>query len=136
MSHSVVNNASDPQGDAMYPVAATEVSVSRPKITLLMVLCGVISATAAGAVSAAAVSDDVPRLVVKFDPESLATDSGARALYRRLVNAAAQVCPDTTGSHLGSSAVQHCRAQAVARAVHQIDNPRLAALSAGSAKRG
>src|SRR5882757_4600597 len=62
------------------------VVVSRPNITLLMVLCGIVSAAAAGAVNAATPDDDVPRLVVRYNAQSLATESGARALYRRLVS--------------------------------------------------
>jgi UrcA family protein len=75
--------------------------------------------------------------VVRYSADSLATDSGARKLYARLVQAAAQVCPaDFTGSRLPSPAVERCRQQSIARAVRQIDSPRLAAVSAGSAKSG
>ena len=112
------------------------VAVSRPTITLMMILCGVVSAAAAGAVSAATLEDDVPRIVVRYSADSLSTDSGARELYERLVHAAAQVCPaDFIGSRLVSPAVQHCREQSIARAVHQIGSPRLAAVYATSAKR-
>jgi UrcA family protein len=113
-----------------------QVAVARPKITLLMVLCGVVGAAAAGAVSAAAVIDDVPRQVVKYSPATLDTDAGVRSLYHRIVKAAEQVCPVTPGTPFVATAVAQCRAQSVARAVHQIDNPRLAALYAANAKSG
>jgi UrcA family protein len=112
-------------------------AVSRPKITLMMVLCGLVGAASAGAVSAATLQDDVPSIVVRYQAESLATDEGARALYHRLVRAAEQVCPDQfVGSRLISIAVLRCREQSIARAVHQIDNPRLAAVYATTSKSG
>ncbi|HEY3657721.1 MAG TPA: UrcA family protein [Steroidobacteraceae bacterium] len=117
-------------------VSPNHVVVSRPNITLLMVLCGIVSAAAAGAVSAATPDDDVPRLVVRYNAQSLATESGARALYRRLVSAAAQVCPTPTTGPFVSSTILHCREQSIARAVQQIDNPRLAAVYATSTKHG
>jgi UrcA family protein len=113
-----------------------QVAVSRPKITLLMVLCGVIGAAASGAVSAASVADDLPRQVVKYSPAALNSEAGVQSLYHRIVKAAEQVCPMTSGTRFVTTAVAECRAQSVARAVHQIDNPRLAALYAASSKSG
>jgi UrcA family protein len=113
-----------------------QVAVSRPKITLLMVLCGVVGMAATGAVSAASVADDVPSLVVRYSPAALATDTGARSLYHRIVKAAEQVCPVTPGTHFIARGIAECRAQSVARAVHQINNPRLVALYAASSKSG
>jgi UrcA family protein len=113
-----------------------QVAVSRPKITLLMVLCGVVGAAASGAVSAAALADDVPRQVVKYSPATLNSDAGVRSLYHRIVKAAEDVCPAASGTPFIPRAVAECRAESVARAVHQIDNPRLAALYAASSKNG
>jgi UrcA family protein len=113
-----------------------QVAVSRPKITLLMVLCGVVGAAASGAVSAASVADDVPRQVVKYSPATLNTDAGVRSLYHRIVKAAEEVCPTPSGTRFVPTGVAECRAESVARAVRQIDNPRLAALYAANSKRG
>jgi UrcA family protein len=113
-----------------------QVAVSRPKITLLMVLCGVVGLAATGAVSAASVADDVPRQVVKYSPATLSSDAGVRSLYHRIVKAAEDVCPLPSGSRFVTTAVAECRAQSVARAVRQIDNPRLAALLEGNSKSG
>ena len=113
-----------------------QVAVSRPKITLLMVLCGVVGAAASGAVSAASVADEVPQRVVKYSPDTLNTATGVRSLYHRIVKAAEDVCPVTPGTRLVTTAVVECRAQSVARAVHKINNPRLAALYAASYKSG
>jgi UrcA family protein len=109
-----------------------QVAVSRPKITLLMVLCGVVGLAASGAVSAA--SDDGPGFSFKYSPEMLTTDAGVRALYNRIVRAAEDVCPVSTGSHVISSGVKECRAKAVASVVHQINSPRLAALLGDNSK--
>jgi UrcA family protein len=111
-----------------------QVAVSRPKITLLMVLCGVVGLAASGAVSAASSQDDGPGFSVKYSPEMLTTDAGARALYNRIVRAAEGVCPVSTGSHVISLGVKECRAKAVASVVHQINSPRLAALLADNSK--
>jgi len=118
-------------------ISAKQVAASRPSVTLLMILCGIVGATAAGAASAATPNDDVPALKVRYTTEALDTDHGAKVLYTRLVHAAEQVCPaDFSGSRLVSSTVQRCRDQAVARAVHQINNSRLAAVYSATTKRG
>jgi len=119
-----------------HETSTKQVAVSHPKITLLMVLCGVVGAAASGAVSAASVDNGVPSLVVRYSPDTLATDTGVRSLYRRIVRAAEEVCPAPSGTRLIQPAIQECRAQSVARAVHQINNPRLAALYAASVKSG
>ncbi len=112
-------------------------TVSRPKVTLMMVLCGIVGTAAAGVVGASTADDAVPRMAVKYDPRILETEAGARAIYRRLERAAEQVCPDIpSGSRLNNAVFLQCRAQAVARAVQKINNPRLAALNAQRAKRG
>jgi UrcA family protein len=108
--------------------------VSRPKITLLMVLCGVVGAAASGAVSAAPAQNDGPGLAIRYSPESLTTDAGVRALYNRIVKAAEGACPVPTGTRVISSTIKECRAQSVARVVHQINNPRLAALLEDNSK--
>jgi UrcA family protein len=113
-----------------------QAAISRPKITLLMVLCGVVGVAASGAVSAASNLDDGPGFSIKYSPESLTTDAGVRALYNRIVRAAEEVCPVATGTRVISSGVKECRAKAVANVVHQINNPRLAALLADNSKSG
>jgi UrcA family protein len=112
-------------------------SAAQPKVTLLMVLCGVVLGSALAATAgAAATDDDVPRMAVHYSSESLATDSGARAVYRRIVDAAENVCPQQSGGPFVSAAIKSCRNQAVERAVRAVNSPRLAALHATSANRG
>lgn len=118
-------------------MSVEKVAVSRPSVTLLMIICGMVGATAAGVVSAATPSDDVPVLKVQYSADALNSDQGAKMLYTRLVHAAEQVCPaEFIGSRLISESVRHCRDQAVARAVHQINNSRLAAVYSATTKRG
>ena len=95
--------------------------------------------TFAGVMAAGAASPDgdVPSVVVKYSVESLATDEGVHALYRQITKAAKQVCPDVSNRELSRMRqVEECRDQAIARAIRQIDNSRLAALHAGHSKNG
>jgi len=118
-------------------ISTKEVRGSRPSVALSMILCGIVGATAAGAASAATPNDDVAAFKVRYTADSLATDHGAKVLYNRLVHAAEKVCPaDFSGSRFVSSTVQRCRDQAVARAVQQINNSRLAAVYSATTKRG
>jgi UrcA family protein len=114
-----------------------QVGVSRPKVTLMMIMCGIVGAVSAGAVSAATTDEDVPTMTVRYSPSSLDTDQGAKVLYRRLVSAAVEVCPQYGGNpRWVTDAVRHCREQAIANAVFKINNPRLAAVHATNAKNG
>jgi UrcA family protein len=92
---------------------------------------------AAGVVGAATLDSDVPSVVVKYSEQSLATDDGVYALYHRIKNAAKQVCPaEETRDLKRQSLIQECRNQAVARAIRQVNNSRLAALHAAHSKNG
>jgi UrcA family protein len=109
---------------------------SRAAVALLLLgsLAGVMAAGAAGA---ATFDNDPPSVVVKYSDLTLATDSGVNQLYRRIMAAARQVCPDSPIRDFGMQRqVQACRNQAVAKAVRQIDNSRLAALHASHTKNG
>jgi UrcA family protein len=119
-----------------HETSINQAAVSRPKITLLMVLCGLVGVAAAGAVSAASNLDDGPGFNIKYSPESLTTDAGVRALYSRIVRAAEDVCPVPTGTRVVSPRIKECRAKAIASVVHQINNPRLATLLEDNSKSG
>ncbi len=107
-----------------------------PKITLAMILCGIVSAAGMAAASAATQEANVPSLVVKYDPASLLTDAGAHTVYRKIVAAAEEVCPANSGSVILSAAVHQCRAQSIARAVMEINNSRLAAIHDSASRKG
>src|ERR1700690_1962300 len=114
-----------------------EVPVSRRRTTLAMIVCGMIGAACIGAASAATTEDDAPSITIRYNPQSLDTESGARALYNRLVEAAVEVCPQSSASpYWISEQVRECREQAVARAVFQVNNPRLASVYATSSRSG
>ncbi len=104
------------------------------KITLAMLMCGIGAIAAAGAASAATPDLDEPTIAVKYDPATLESDSGARALYARLEHAAAEVCP-AYDPHWVTHEVQLCREHAIENAVAKVHNPRLAAVSQ-TTKRG
>jgi UrcA family protein len=107
----------------------------RAKFTLT-VLGAVGCVMAAGAASAGTVGAEPASLVVHYSNATLATDSGVRALYRRIVAAADDVCPQRSSSVWISDAVKACREQAIANAIQHINNPHLAALHATSSKSG
>ncbi len=102
----------------------------------LLLLGGIAGVMAAGGAGAASVDGDAPSVVVKYTEQSLATDEGVHALYRRITYAAKRVCPDTSRDLARQVKVEQCRNEAVARAVRQIDNSRLAALHAAHSKNG
>ena len=110
--------------------------VSLPKVTIAMLFCGIVSAAGIGAASAAVSDEDVPSVVVKFRPESLLTDSGARTVYRKIVLAAEQVCPQSVGSAVQNPAVMQCRAESITRAVMKINNSKLAAIHESATRNG
>jgi UrcA family protein len=106
------------------------------KITLAMLMCGIGAAAAAGMASAATPDSDVPTITVKYDPASLDSNYGARVLYTRLANAAAEVCPNYGDPHWISHQVQVCRERALEGAVAKVHNPRVAAIYLSSTKHG
>jgi UrcA family protein len=96
-----------------------------------ILLLGGFAALAAAGVAGASPSGDVPALAVRFNPDMLATDSGAHALYRRLTQAAEQVCPaQPANTRIINDRIIKCRNEAVAAAVNKIHNQRLAAVYA------
>jgi UrcA family protein len=76
-------------------------------------------------------SDDMPSVTVRYSDLDLATTAGVNVLYRRIANAARQVCPDVYSRDLDVVAAStRCQANAVARAVRELNNPQLALVHA------
>lgn len=101
----------------------------------LLAMGSLAGALSVGAANAAGTDGDVPTAVVRYSDLSLSSDSGVRELYHRIVRASEKVCPDASTRFLSAQArVKECRSQAVARAIHQIDNSQLAALYAAHSK--
>jgi UrcA family protein len=74
-------------------------------------------------------ADVAPQTAVQYSFSELATDEGTRAVYARIKRAAAAVCPSYDLLDLDMAAAsQECQRQAMARAVSQIGNARLAAV--------
>jgi UrcA family protein len=102
----------------------------------ILLLGGFAGVAAAGAAGASPASSDVPALAVRFSADMLTTDSGAHALYRRLAQAAEQVCPpQPTESRIVPDAVVKCRQQAITAAVNKIHNQRLATVHAAASSK-
>jgi UrcA family protein len=79
--------------------------------------------------SAAQPADAPPQTTVQYTFGELATDAGTRAVYARIKRAAAAVCPSYDPLDLDMAAVsKECQQQAMARAVSQIGDARLAAV--------
>ena len=75
---------------------------------------------------------DVPKIEVKYTDLDIATEAGARTLYRRIATAARQVCPRGEGSIIQKmdEASRTCIREAIARAVREVNSPRLAEVEA------
>jgi UrcA family protein len=128
-----------------------EIPASRRRLTMMMIVCGAAGAALAGNALAGtalactaragapstAAGQDAPSIAVRYSPQSLDTESGARMLYNRLVQAAGEVCPQSSASpHWLSEQVRECREHAVAQAVLQVNNPWLASVYATSTRCG
>ncbi len=116
---------------------------SKSNVAARVLAIGLVAAVATGGASAGAVSagaphsDDAPSVVVKYDARSLVEPNGVETLYRRLVRATNQVCPQRFDRDLRLAAhAQRCRAESLARAIQAVNNPRLAALYAEATKKG
>ena len=108
-----------------------------PRIGRAAMCVGFLLAGSLGVAQAATPNDEAPSLVVRYGDLDLSTAAGARTLYRRLSTAAHQVCPFEDSKAPAQMAYNNtCRAEAVARALHDINSPQLATLEAGHAKRG
>jgi UrcA family protein len=105
------------------------------KIATAMLGAGLAGVLCAGAASAATTDSDPPTVVLHYSDLTLGTESGVDQLYRRIVFAAKQVCPDE-GDLIRQQRAKVCRDQAVARAIAQIHNSRLAEVYAAHAKKG
>ena len=82
---------------------------------------------------ASASASDVPAITVGYGDLNLATREGNRVLLRRIVTAAAKVCPaiPASGPRL-TSRVSSCREEAIARAVSDTKNAQLVEMHAAA----
>ncbi len=97
-----------------------------------IVAVGAILAASFGARAASAQSDDGPRSVaVRYADLDLRNQDGAREMVDRIGDAAARACgEDPEGRLLDRQALyNHCKREAVARAVNQLDAPVVTAMA-------
>lgn len=115
--------------------------ITTSKLTTLRRTVAFVGACAAAAVApmsfAAAPIESVPTLTVRYNDLDLSTPIGVNALYRRIATAASEVCPnhDIRDMH-GASVAKRCRIEAIARAVHDVNNPQLAVVHAAHMSHG
>jgi UrcA family protein len=92
---------------------------------------GVLAVAALVSPTPASAADDGFQTNVYFTAHDLSTEQGTRALYRRIVNAAEEVCPGMDSlSPAAVSMAKECERVAIARAIGQIGSARLAAVDA------
>jgi UrcA family protein len=103
-----------------------------------LAVAGALAALAVTTASfATAPSDEAPSVTVRYDDLNLATTAGANTLYHRISNAARSVCRDEYTRDLSViAAMERCRANAIAQAVHEVNNPQLALVHAARVSHG
>jgi UrcA family protein len=110
-------------------------SSRRMGLRIAAMAAGIVAAAATGVSAAATPAADAPSVVVHYADLNLATEQGARVLYRRIAIAAWNVCPDAGNRDLQALAERRaCREQAIARAVRDVGTPLLAAVYADHRK--
>jgi UrcA family protein len=94
---------------------------------LVVLTAGLIGGTA-GAAQAGVPADGVPSITVAYGDLNLESAQGSAALYARIAAAARTVCATPNDIRdLGALATaRSCERQAIARAVHAVNSPRLA----------
>ena len=102
-----------------------------------IVTLGLLAACMAGASVAHTEAAGVRSVEVKYSDLNMQSLDGARALHRRLVAAARQVCPDAYARDLAvAMAGRRCIDAAVDRAVEAVAQPKLAQVHALVTNRG
>jgi UrcA family protein len=83
------------------------------------------------AVAAGASWDGAPSVRVSYAGLDLTSDQGARMLYQRIASAAERVCAHSGTRDLGAyRASRVCERKAIAQAIEQVGNPKVAAILA------
>lgn len=118
-------------------MTAATVNSNRSTIGRVAVLAACLLAGSLGVAQAAAPVTEFPQVAVSYSDLDLTTSEGTHELYKRLANAAREVCPYPNARSLSEVAVNHsCREAAIAKAVREVNAPALVALRAEHVKRG
>jgi len=111
--------------------------VTRPYTLACMAAALAVSATAFAGAPISSPLDAVPSVTVRYDDLNLTSDSGTAMLYKRIANAARQVCPDEFSRDMMIvTASRACQAQAIARAVQDVNSPKLALVHEAHVRHG
>jgi UrcA family protein len=108
----------------------------------LAALAGIaLTAVSAAGWSTAARADssatEVPSIKVQYGDLNLPSESGSQVLYKRIVAAARQVCPIAHSADLYLVVTsEKCQASAIAKAVSEVNNPKLALVYASHTQHG
>jgi len=107
------------------------------KFTLIGAAATLIALSGLAPALHAAPAGEVNRVIVKYDADKAATESGALELYNRLSSAARRVCPNDSGRELYRvMQAQQCQKEALARAVSKVNTRHLVEIAAVKANRG
>lgn len=117
--------------------ASTHTLPSKLVVRAAAAVCALALTYAVTPVARAEAGTDVPKVEVKYSDLNLATEAGARTLYRRIATAARQVCPRGEGSLISKldELSRTCIREAISRAVHEVNSPRLAEVAAADGAR-
>lgn len=117
--------------------ASTRTLPSKLVVRAAAAACALALTYAVTPVARADTFTDVPKIAVKYGDLNLATDAGARTLYRRIATAARQVCPAGEGSRILKldAMARTCIRESISRAVHEVNSPRLAEVAAADVAR-
>ena len=92
----------------------------------LAAVAAVCLASVAVAAQANQAANDVPARTVHYSDLNLNTEAGVATLYRRIRNAAEQVCGDVGSRQLEqAAAARACVRQAIFSSVQSVNNPQL-----------
>lgn len=118
-------------------MTAATVNSNRSTMGRVAVLAACLLAGSLGVAQAAAPVTHFPQIAVHYSDLDLSTSEGTRELYKRIANAAREVCPYPNARALAEVAVNRsCREAAITQAVREVNTPALVALRAEHVKRG
>jgi UrcA family protein len=128
-------------GDIAMNRLASHISAHPRTLAVLAAMGALAAAALSGSSTIAAAAEpalEVPQTTLHYSLRDLSTDQGTRALYQRIVSAARSVCPGWNSLDLDEFAAStECQSAAVARAISEIGNARLATVhSQELARRG
>ena len=142
VSDSTIAERHHPQPGRRAMTSQTSLTPSRAFVGRTVLAAALITLVATSAYAGAAcetqvssAKSDVPSVVVNYGDLNLATAEGNRVLYRRIVAAAAKVCPAITppGSRIASGD-RSCMDEAISRAVNDTQSAQLAELLASRSR--